>query len=307
MNWEFFKSAGFSQPLFELGGAKISLTGLAVSIVFVISVWWLASLLERTVLRVAGKRVNEPGAYARVHMLSRLLRYTVWVLGTLFGLNQLGINLSIALLGSALAVGLGFGLQNIISNFVSGIIMLLERSLKVGDFVDLESGVRGHVREIAMRYTRVTTNDDVDVLVPNSEFINKRVINWTFAESFKRIRVPFGVAYGTPKEAVREAGIEAALSLPPVMRTPGREPNVWLVNYGDNSMNYELVVWLDREMTTRPASSHAKLMWALDDELVKRGIEIPFPQRDLHVRSGELQVRLHRDKVDRSASPTQKP
>jgi small-conductance mechanosensitive channel len=104
--------------------------------------------------------------------------------------------------------------------------------------------------------------------------------------------VPFGVAYGTPKEREREAGIAAALTVPDVLNLPGREPTVWLNEYGDNSMNYELVVWADRVLTTRPASTHAKLMWALDDELARRGIEIPFPQRDLHVRSGTLDVRM---------------
>jgi small-conductance mechanosensitive channel len=232
---------------------------------------------------------------ARVHVLSRLLRYAIWVLGTLVGLNTLGIDLSnIALLGSALAVGLGFGLQNIFSNFVAGVIILLERSLKVGDFVDLESGVRGHVREIAMRYTRVTTNDAVDVLVPNSEFINGRVTNWTFDDSFRRMRVPFGVAYGTPKEKVREAGIAAARRVPGVLDTTDHAPGVWLLEFGDSSVNYELVVWADRVLNTSPASTHAKLMWALDDELQRLDIEIPFPQRDVHLRSGTLAVRLER-------------
>ena len=119
-------------------------------------------------------------------------------------LNYVGIDLSsIALVGGAVAFGLGFGLQNVFSNFISGIIILLEGGLRVGDFVDLESGVRGHVREIAMRYTRVTTNDAIDVLVPNSEFINGRVINWTFDATYRRMRIPFGVAYGTPKEQVQ--------------------------------------------------------------------------------------------------------
>jgi small-conductance mechanosensitive channel len=283
------------QPLFKLGDSSVSLGGLLLALAFVIGIWWLAGLLERSVLRLARRHSENPDAYPRVHMLSRLLRYAVWVLGTLVGLNQLGIDLSsIALIGSAFAVGLGFGLQNVISNFVSGIIILIERSLKVGDFVDLESGVRGHVREIAMRYTRITTNDAIDVLVPNSEFINKRVINWTLDDAYRRMRIPFGVAYGTPKELVREAGIAAARSVALVLDVEGRRPNVWLVSYGDNSMNYELVIWADRELTTHPASTQAKLMWALDDELRRRGIEIPFPQRDLHVRSGVLDVRLRR-------------
>jgi small-conductance mechanosensitive channel len=285
--------AWLMHPLFSVGGKAVSGGDLLTAAVFLVGIWWLAGLLERTLLRVAHLRTREPGVQASVHMLSRLLRYGVWVVGTLVGLNNLGIDLSnVALLGSAFAVGLGFGLQNIFSNFAAGIIILLERSLKVGDFVDLQSGVRGHVREIAMRYTRVTTNDELDVLVPNSEFINGRVVSWTFDESYCRMHVPFGVAYGTRKDSVRAAAVAAARSVPGILDTAGRQPDVWLLAYGDNSVNYELVVWAERELTTHPAASHAKLMWALDDELQRAGIEIPFPQRDLHWRSGPLDVRL---------------
>lgn len=301
--------AVLGRPLFKLGGTDVSALGLVGAIVFVIAVWWLAGLIERSVLRAARGRTEDPTSYARMHVLGRLLRYAVWVLGTLAGLNLVGIDLSsIALVGSAFAVGLGFGLQNVISNFVSGVIILVERSLKVGDFVDLESGVRGHVREIAMRFTRVTTNDAIDVLVPNSEFINKRVINWTLDDSHRRLRIPFGVAYGTPKEKVREAGIAAARTVPGVLAIEGRLPTVWLVNYGDSAVNYELVVWAERELTTHPASAQAKLMWALDDQLTRFGIEIPFPQRDLHLRSGVLDVRLNQAGRDAMpASPTGPP
>jgi small-conductance mechanosensitive channel len=279
--------------LFSLGATNITVGGLLQAVVFVVVIWWLASLLERGAQSLAKRHADEPWMFSRIHMLSRLARYIVWVMGTLMGLNYLGIDLSnIALLGSALAVGLGFGLQNIVSNFVSGVIILLERSLKVGDFVELESGVRGHVREIAMRYTRVTTNDALDVLVPNSEFINGRMVNWTFDDSYRRMHVPFGVAYGTPKELVRDAGIAAAKVVDGVVHNEKMKTAVWLVAYGDNSVNYELVVWADRALTTRPASTHAALMWALDDALQQRGIEIPFPQRDLHIRSGTLNVRL---------------
>jgi small-conductance mechanosensitive channel len=283
-----------NHPLFSVGGNPITVGSLLVAFAFVIGIWWFASVLERSVHRLMPLHTDEPWKSARIHMLSRLLRYAVWVVGTLVGLNYLGIDLtSVALLGSALAVGLGFGLQNVFSNFASGIIILLERSLKVGDFVDLQSGVRGHVREIAMRYTRVTTNDSLDVLVPNSEFINGRVSNWTLDDSHRRMHVPFGVAYGTPKELVREAGIAAAAGVPGIVHNEQMRSAVWLVGYGDNSMDYELIVWADRDRTTHPASTHAQLMWALDDELHRRGIEIPFPQRDLHVRSGVLDVRLH--------------
>lgn len=297
------------KPLFKMGETPVTLASLALAAVLVLSIWWLAGALERLLLRTAQRgakaHAGDPAHLARLHMVSRLARYTVWVLGTIVVLNYVGLDLSsVALVGGAVAFGLGFGLQNVFSNFISGIIILLEGGLRVGDFVDLESGVRGTVREIAMRYTRVTTNDAIDVLVPNSEFINGRVINWTFDATFRRMRIPFGVAYGTPKEQVREAAVAAARQVDGVLDTPGHEPTAWLVEYGDSSVNYELVVWADRHLTTSPGSTHARLMWALDDELNARGIEIPFPQRDLHVRSGALEVRLTKDGPAAAAEPS---
>jgi len=294
-----------SRPLFNVGGTPVTLLSLALTLVLVGAIWWLSTALERLILRLDRHALAEqPAHVAKLHLLSRLARYTVWVLGTIVVLNYVGIDLSsVALVGGAIAFGLGFGLQNVFSNFISGIIILLEGGLRVGDFVDLQSGVRGHVKEIAMRYTRVTTNDEIDVLVPNSEFINGRVINWTFDAAWRRVRIPFGVAYGTPKELVREAAIAAARTVPGVLDEPGHEPTAWLVAYGDSSMNYELVVWADRKLTTSPGSTQAKLMWALDDALHARGIEIPFPQRDLHVRSGRLDVRIQRSAQDPDKAP----
>lgn len=294
---EFFSGvpAMLSQPLFTVGQTPVTLLSLSLTVVLVLGIWWLASLMERTLLRVATRGEGHPQRAARLHLLSRLVRYTVWVLGTIVVLNYVGIDLSsVALIGGAVAFGLGFGLQNVFSNFISGIIILLEGGLRVGDFVDLQSGVRGHVREIAMRYTRVTTNDAIDVLVPNSEFINGRVINWTFDATYRRMRIPFGISYNTPKEIVLEAAVAAAKLVKGVLDEDGRRPTAWLVEYGDNSKNYEVVFWADRQLTTHPASTHAKIMWALDDELKKRNVEIPFPQRDLHVRSGRLDVRIDR-------------
>lgn len=296
MDWKHLLSQlgdWLSRPLITLGSSSISLGALIIGLAFIVGVWWLAGFVERAIIRLSLRRATEAGGSASVHMLSRIVRYVIWIVGSLVGLNAIGLDLTtVALLGSALAVGLGFGLQNIFANFVGGVVILAERILKVGDFVELESGVRGHVKEIAMRYTRITTNDAIDILVPNSEFTNGRVINWTYDNAFRRMRIPFGISYSVPKEQVLEAGVAAAKAVPGVLDHPGREPTVWLVGYGDSSMDYELVVWADRDLTTRPASTHAKLMWALDTELVSRGLEIPFPQRDLHIRSGTLDVRL---------------
>jgi len=285
-----------SVPWFTLGDTPVSAGRLVGLFIIIIFVWWFASLLERGIRHVAMKRDDQEKTASAVYTWARVLRYIVWIIGTMVGLNYIGFELtSLALLGGAIGVGIGFGLQNIVSNFVSGIIILLERTLKIGDFVDLQSGVRGHVREIGLRFTRITTNDDVDIIVPNSEFINGRVTNWTFESRMRRMHIRFGVAYGTDKERVKAAVLRAANRIEDTVQEPGRKPEVWLVGFGDSSLDFELVVWVGPRLVARPASTEAAYLWVIEDELRADGVEIPFPQRDLHVRSGTLNVRLDRE------------
>jgi small-conductance mechanosensitive channel len=146
--------------------------------------------------------------------------------------------------------------------------------------------VHGHVRDIYIRSTRITTNDDIDILVPNSEFVNGRVVNWTLREVARRQKIPFGVAYGTDKELVKTAALEAAAAVTFTLSLDGpRGPQVWLTGFGDSSLDFQLVVWLNAEATRRPGAVIAAYYWALHTALEKYNIEIPFPQRDLHVKS----------------------
>ncbi|MEZ5499530.1 MAG: mechanosensitive ion channel [Steroidobacteraceae bacterium] len=284
---------------FEIGDTRVTPLLIAGSLLVVIAAWWISRIAERAVIRLTQRRsqhVSQSTAFA----LGRLTRYLLAVIVLLIGLSMIGYDLtSLTVVGGALGIGVGFGLQNMVANFVSGIVLLLDQSLKVGDFVELESGVTGQVRAIAMRYTRVTTNDSVDILVPNSEFINGRVTNWTFDDAARRIHVPFGVAYGSDKQLVKEAGIAAAGNLPGIiLDDESRRPDVWLVGFGDSSLNFELVVWVDHRLTVRPAATSARLLWAIESELAARKLEIPFPQRDLHVRSGSLRVKVERAETD---------
>ncbi len=278
---------------FRLGDTDITLfrvTGLIVILAFF---WWFSSATERVLRQLARRGNVVKFSDSAVFSLTRIVRYLVWIIGSLVGLAYLGIDLaSLAIVGGAMGVGIGFGLQNIFSNLVSGIIILLEKTLKVGDFVDLQSGVVGKVTEIGLRYTRVTTNDNVDVIVPNSEFINGRVTNWTFDDALRRIHVPFGVAYGSDKLRVREAVVAAAQRVDGTINEGKRVPEVWLVNFGDSSLDFELVVWVSHELAMAPGRTHARYIWEIETALGEAGIEIPFPQRDLHVRSGQLTVNL---------------
>lgn len=280
-------------PWFSIADTQINLLRVLGLIIILLVIWRVGIVLEQTLTRIGRDQGKEssPGWYA----LSRISRYAVWIIGLFIGLSYLGFNMaSFAVIGGAIGVGVGFGLQNIISNFVSGIIILIEKIIKVDDFVDLQSGVMGRVTEINLRYTRITTSDLIDIIVPNSEFISGRVVNWTLGERARRLHIPFGVAYGVDKQRVKEAAIAAALSVSGIEHSPGREPDVWLVNFGESSLDFELVVWVGSESISSPGRTQAQFLWAIEDELRKRNIEIPFPQRDLHIRSGTLAVSLNK-------------
>jgi len=276
-----------------IGSFNISLARLAGLILLLAVVWMLASYLEHAIRRVADRRSRELGDHSGAYTLARVIRYAVLVTGVIWGLSVAGVNLSsLALFGGAIGVGIGLGLQTLVANFISGIILMVERSLKIGDFVDLQSGVRGTVVEIAMRYTRVSTNDHVDVLVPNSEFVNGRVTNWTLEEFSRRFRIPFGVAYGSDKAKVTEAALAAARRVRGVIEDERRRSEVWMTGFGDSSLNFELLIWVGPDAIRSPGRTESSALWALDDELRARSIEVPFPQRDLHFRSGRVPVDL---------------
>jgi small-conductance mechanosensitive channel len=192
-----------------------------------------------------------------------------------------------ALVAGALAIGIGFGLQAIVNNFISGLILLFERSLKVGDFVQLASGVHGEVKAINVRSTQIKTNENIDIVVPNSEFMNTNVINWTLQEPYMRVHYPFRVAFGVEKEKVRKAGLEAAEKVTHTLSgIPGKNPQVWMTGFGENGYNFELVVWLTPSAVKRPSAVRATYYWELETALRKYGVEVPIPQRDLYLRGG---------------------
>ncbi|MGA9854730.1 MAG: mechanosensitive ion channel domain-containing protein [Gammaproteobacteria bacterium] len=288
--WLKFSRSVLETPLINFGHVSLTPAKLLLAILILLIAFWAARLIERLITglsRSGHTTLSASGTYA----LSRILRYTVYVVGAVLAIQVLGIDMaSLALFGGAVGIGIGLGLQSIFSNFVSGIIILLEKTLKVGDFVELQSGVTGRVSEINVRYTRITTNDSVDIVVPNSEFINGKLTNWTLKETYRRVHVPFGVAYGSDKNMVREAGLSAARAVKDTIMEPGRAPEVWLVGFGDSSLNFELVVWVGQEMAIAPARTQAIYLWELETALRKSGLEIPFPQRDLHIRSGVLNV-----------------
>jgi len=273
-----------SFELVRIGDFKFTVFQL-FSFMLIIVATLIVSRIVRSALRGLQRRGSDITS-AQIYALGRILHYTILVVGFLMALSVVGLNVGkLAFMAGALGVGIGLGLQGIVNNFVSGLVILLERSLKVGDFIELASGVVGEVIEIHMRATLIRTNDNVDILIPNAELIGGMVTNWTLEEAVRRFRVPFSVAYGSDKELVRKAALEAALSVKYTLNKVGREPVVWMNGFGDSSLNFVLGVWVTPEQVKRPTALTSDYLWAIDDAFRKYRIEIPFPQRDLHLRS----------------------
>ena len=205
------------------------------------------------------------------------------MLGLLVILQTAGVNLTtLNVLAGAAGVGLGFGLQNIVSNFFSGLIIMFERPIKVGDRIVVDE-VEGEVISIGARSTLILTNDNINIIVPNSKFITENVVNWKYNDAKVRLRIPIGVAYGSDLRKVESLLLEVARSEEEVLDEPA--PVVRFIEFGDSSLNFELRAW-----TTSAVDRKGRLISALNfgihDRFVENGIEIPFPQRDLHIRSG---------------------
>jgi len=267
-------------PIVSVGGTAFSAFDL-VKLLLALAIVMVAARLIRRALsdRVLPRLHVEPGvAYA----ISNIFFYVFAAVGTLVVVQSSGINLTaLTVLLGALGVGVGFGLQEIASNFVSGLIILLERPIEVGDRIQV-GDLDGRVTRINMRATEVLTNDAIAVIVPNKDFIALRVVNWSRGGDSIRVHVPIGVAYGTDLDLVRRALLESAAAVTEVLPDPA--PAVRLVSYGDSSINFELLVWT-RDLLQQRFELVSRVNFAIEAAFRRHSVQIPFPQRDLHVRS----------------------
>ncbi len=269
----------------QLGGVSIALGNLVAAVVIVALTFVIARLAVGAIRRLRA-RAHEQAAPS-VYILEKLASYGIILIGLTMGLRALGLDLSsFALFAGALGVGLGFGLQGLVKEFMSGIVLLFDRMIRIGEYVELQSGQRGIIQEISPRATRIRNNDDVDVLIPNSQLIEGVVANWTLQGKPRRFHIPFSVAYGTDKAAVRDAVLKAAHEVSFTQPDNDRQKTqVWLVGFGENGLKFELVVWPNLEAVKRPNALHAAYTWAIEDALRAGGFELPIPQRDLRLRA----------------------
>jgi len=280
---EFFNSIKdwLYQPIISYGDFRVDLSQILFLVFFIVILVLFSRLIKMILIRkVLPRYIKEPGT---AKATASIVQYFIIVIGIIVIIQTAGINLStLTLLGGALGVGIGFGLQNVTNNFISGVIILFERPIKEGDYIEV-GDIRGNVVKISPRATTVLTNDNINVIVPNSDFISSTVINWSYTDRKVRFNFPVGVSYNEDPEKVRRILIEIATKNPHVLKIP--PPDVMFNDFGDSYLNFFLRVWTSDHIT-KPMVLKSMLYYEIFDQFRKNNIEIPFPQRDLHLRSG---------------------
>ncbi len=278
-------------PLFHIGDSAITAGALLIVLVSLFLLYWLAALARRLTVRALRRTHLDIGAREAI---GTLVRYFVFFFGALAIIQSAGIDLTaLSVFAGALGVGIGFGLQNIANNFISGLILLLERPVKVGDRV-VVNNIEGKVVQIGARATTILTNDNIAIVVPNSILIQEPVVNWTRDDPRVRFKIPVGVAYGSDLRLVEKLLYEVAESHPDVLPDPS--PAVRLMAFGESAVEFELRVW-STTLVHQRGKLISDLNFAIYDKFKEHGIEIPYPKRDLYLREGKVQVQID------SASP----
>ena len=268
-----------------IAAIHLSLVQILLLVVLLVAVFWISSLTKRFLYNrlLAQSGLERSLQYAIAQVVSNV----VLVVGIFIVLENTGIHLAaLAVFAGAVGVGVGFGLQNIASNFISGLVILAERPITIGDRVEV-AGVVGRVHQIRARSTVIVTNDNIAMIVPNSKFIDSPVTNWHYGDPRVRFRLPVGVAYGSDVNKVRDALITAAREHSATLDDP--EPTAFLDKFGDSTIDFELVAW-SSEMSDRPRRFRSELNYLIYKHLTAAGIQIPNPQRELHIRDGALKV-----------------
>jgi small-conductance mechanosensitive channel len=276
---------------FSLGDIRLSVLGILKAALVLMIMLWLAGVISRLIEhRLDVARALSPSA--RV-LIGKLVRVLLIIIAVITALESIGIDLTaLAVLGGAIGLGIGFGLQKVISNLMSGIILLMDKSVKPGDVIAIDNTF-GWINRLSARYVSVITRDGIEHLIPNEDLISQRVENWSYSDSLIRLKLPIGISYESDVPLAMKLAVEAAEIVPRVLDKPA--PVCRLMNFGDDSVELELRVWIDdpQKGVVNVRSEVLLNIWNIYHE---QGIEFPFSQRDLHIRSSvPLDVHLTKD------------
>lgn len=278
----FFDVKDFLNVPIHIGSFNITLWTLVYFFFLLFILFYVTGKLRKWIVyKVLAKSKIDLGVRIAV---GTIFRYIILVIGLVIVLQTVGIDLStLTVLFGALGIGIGFGLQNVTNNFVSGIIILLERPIKVGDRIEI-GDVNGDVVRVSMRATTIVTNDNISIIVPNSDFISSKVINWSHTDRNIRFNYPVGVSYKEDPDKVKKILLEVAASNDGVLKEP--KPDVLFSDFGESYLEFKLRIWT-REYINRPGVLKSKLYFEIFKKFRENGIEIPYPHRDIMIRNDE--------------------
>ncbi len=272
--WDFLKT-----PLFQIQQNRVTLTSLLGAVLFVVGAFLVSRLIQGIFKRKLFPRLEL--VEGQQYTILRLTHYLIILIGLMIGLGWMGLDLSsFAFVAGLFSVGIGFGLQNIVSNFIAGIILLFEQPIKVGDRITVGE-IHGDVYEINIRSTTVLTQDNIAIIVPNSDFINGKVTNWSYEDPTVRLHIPLRVAYGSDIDLVARLLLQAARSHVQVLKSP--EPQVIFKAFGESALQFELEIWVAQ------AKEGSQILSDLHHEIhrlfKKNGIDMPYPKQEIHLKN----------------------
>lgn len=280
-----------TKTLFVFNEKSISVLSLIKGIFILFVGFTLGLIYKRWVASLYRKWPNM--SQMSVKLSSNIGFYILILITIMITMSSLGIDMSsISLIAGALSIGIGFGLQTVVSNFIAGIILMFERTIRIGDIVEISDVLKGMVTDIRIRSTTIKTFDNIDIVIPNSSFIQNNVINWTLEDPTRRLHVPFAVAYGTKVDFVKEVIIKELLEsdLKFIKDNEDKKPEIRMENMNSSSVDFELLVWVKSNDKLQPNALKSDFMILIYNTLYKYNIEIPFPQLDLHVKENKQEA-----------------
>ena len=269
---------------FGIGEYSTSLYKVLRALLLVAIIFWSTAIIIETI-EIRINKIRRIRAATRT-LLIKIFHIIAYIIAFLLTLDFIGIDLTtLTVFSGAVGIGLGFGLQKIASNFISGLILLLEKSVEQGDLIELSDGTFGFVRKSGARAMLIETFDTKEILVPNEDFITNRVVNWTLSNTKGRVEISLGVSYNSDLKKTKEILLQATAEHPSCIKDP--EPVCYLRNFGDSSVDFTLFFWVD-DVTQGRWGPKSEVMFSIWHKFKEHGIEIPFPQRDLHLKTSNM-------------------
>ncbi|MFA6197240.1 MAG: mechanosensitive ion channel domain-containing protein [Sulfurimonas sp.] len=284
---EIFKTIKeyITSPIFVFNEHPISFLSLIKALTFIIFGFITGMFYKKWITNTAKRWPN--ASQMSVRLATNMGYYFIVILAFIISISSIGIDMSsMSLIAGALSIGIGFGLQTVVSNFIAGVILMFERTIRIGDVIELNATSRGRVTDMRIRSTTIKTFDNIDIVVPNSSFIQNNVINWTLEDMSRRVHIPFSVAYGTNIEFLIDAilGELQTSDLAYIKDNNEKEPEIWMVEMAQSTVNFELLVWVEGNNKDRPNAVKSDFLVLIYNALYKHNISIPFPQMDVHIK-----------------------